>query len=103
MAQKVQDVLGALLPPQVPRSPNAMSLEELSGREEWKKLSPRLRQILTAYISSGCTSLNDVLAAFEPYASHEKVEQAADAILARADVQDALALHAGSNLKQREN
>lgn len=71
------------------RAPDQMSLLELSGRAEWKQLSPRLKRILTAYISSGGTGkelMQSVVAAFEIYWSAEKCAEAAERILTLPDV-----------------
>ena len=99
MKTKIQEVAGALLPPPVKRAPNTMSLEELSGHSEWKQLDPFLKRLLTSYFGSGA-KLVDVLKAFNLMASDETIQQQADAILARTDVRDVLALHSGKSLKQ---
>jgi hypothetical protein len=87
---KPKQEVGALLPPPVKkRAPNKMPLLELSGRAEWKQLSPRLKRILTAYISSGGTGkelMQSVVAAFEIYWSAEKCAEAAERILTLPDV-----------------
>jgi hypothetical protein len=90
------DVSGPILPPPASLPPHRMSLAELSGTASWRKLSPRLKRILTAYISSGATGkelMQSVVAAFENHWSADNCAEAADKILSLPDVVAVLDLY----------
>jgi hypothetical protein len=100
MKPTTQEVTGPILPPPTSLPPNRMSLEELSGTASWRKLSPRLKRILTAYISSGAIGrelMQSVVAAFEIDWSAEKCAEAAEQILTLPAVVAVLELRSGKS------
>jgi hypothetical protein len=68
------------------------SLETLTSTPAWKKLSSRLKQVLTFMLEDHARSMENAVARFQPHWSPSEQRAAAEKILALPDVKECIAL-----------
>jgi hypothetical protein len=74
---------------------NEMAIEQLSTTDTWNRLSPVLREILTATFVAGDRDLAKAVATVNPHFSTQRAEAVAAGMLADNDVRAVLLLQSG--------
>jgi hypothetical protein len=69
-----------------------VSLETLTSTPAWKKLSSRLKQVLTFFLADPERSMENAVARFQPQWTPSELRAAAETILALPDVKECLTI-----------